>query len=165
MKKNLFVDITDFCALAPSHLVVLSLPSHTVSKVILPNLGGSQPSSTKSPTKPPTREPVPAPVPAPQPEPTNNCGTTITDVACNPDDNEFDFLCAALKFTQLDTVLDKPDETYTVFAPKNQAFINLLGDDVASQLPVLGVDAVRDLLLFHVVVGDEVFFDELKCDE
>jgi Fasciclin domain len=143
--------------------------SHTVDKVILPLLDKPRP-PTKSPTPAPaphpvaspTKAPVPAPVPAPTP--TNNCGTTVTDIACNPDDGEFDLLCAALEFTGLDVVLDQPDATYTVFAPTNKAFIELLGDDVAGQLPVLGIDTVRDLLLFHVVVGDEIFFDDLECN-
>jgi uncharacterized surface protein with fasciclin (FAS1) repeats len=91
---------------------------------------------------------------------------TITEIACNPDDDEFDLLCAALEFTNLDAILDNHGDTYTVFAPTNKAFTELLGNDVASALQDLGVDAVRDLLLFHVVVyGERITFDELVCDE
>lgn len=118
------------------------LCSHTVNKVILPKFAAPAPSPTKAP-KP-------------------SC-TTIADIACNEDDDEFNLLCAALKFTGLDAVLADEEGKFTVFAPTDAAFIDLLGDDPAGALADIGEDDVADLLLFHVVAGEKIPFDHLEC--
>jgi hypothetical protein len=51
--------------------------------------------------------------------------------------------------------------TWTVFAPINQAFVDLprqLLDDLDDDLEVLG-----GVLLFHVVPGEEIYKDDLPC--
>lgn len=64
----------------------------------------------------------------------------------------FTFLDAALKFTGLDAVLADPNLQYTVFAPSDKAFMNA-GFATIDDLTALGVDALTNILLYHVVSG------------
>ncbi len=62
----------------------------------------------------------------------------------------FTTLLGALTATGLDTVLTDPDGKFTVFAPTDAAF-TALGD-----ISGLTVDQLEDILLYHVIVGNEV---------
>lgn len=78
--------------------------------------------------------------------PNNPVIGTATDVASS--DDRFTILAAALERTGLDDALDVPSARLTVFAPTDAAF-NASGLDLAS----LSDDAVRNVLLYHVVRG------------
>ena len=84
---------------------------------------------------------------------------TISDIICGADG--FAVLCEALKVTGLYTAL-KHNQHYTLFAPTDTAFHQLLGGyyhDVTK-------DELTALLLYHVIHSkyDSVEFDELQCD-
>lgn len=64
----------------------------------------------------------------------------------------FTFLDSALKFTGLDDVLADPALQYTVFAPSDKAFMNA-GFATIDDLTALGVDALTNILLYHVTNG------------
>lgn len=64
----------------------------------------------------------------------------------------FTFLSAALEYTGLDDVLADPNTLYTVFAPSDKAFMNA-GFATIDDLTALGVDALSNILLYHVVSG------------
>ena len=81
---------------------------------------------------------------------------TITEIASET--QRFSILTAALERTGLDDVLNGTDE-YTVFAPNDVAFTNLLGALNVSNLDELiaavgGEDALANILLYHVLVGE-----------
>ncbi|MDG1475283.1 MAG: fasciclin domain-containing protein, partial [Porticoccaceae bacterium] len=57
----------------------------------------------------------------------------------------------------LDTVLDDPDATFTVFAPTDAAF-GLLGQGAVSAL-LSDTDTLTDILLYHVIQGSAVLQD------
>ena len=80
---------------------------------------------------------------------------SIVDVAVN--NGSFTTLVAALQATGLDTVLDDPESTFTVFAPTDAAFA-LLGQDTIDAL-LADPDTLKDILLYHVVSGSEVLQD------
>ncbi|MDJ0834072.1 MAG: fasciclin domain-containing protein [Gammaproteobacteria bacterium] len=61
----------------------------------------------------------------------------------------FTSLLGALTATGLDSVLTDPNGTFTVFAPTDAAF-------AAVDLSGLSVDQIEDILLYHVIVGNEV---------
>jgi len=80
---------------------------------------------------------------------------SIVDVAVS--NGSFTTLVAALQATGLDTVLDDPESTFTVFAPTDAAFA-LLGQDTIDAL-LADPDTLRDILLYHVVSGSEILQD------
>ena len=80
---------------------------------------------------------------------------SIVDVAV--DNGSFTTLAAALQATGLDSVLANLDEEYTVFAPTDAAF-SLLGQDTIDAL-LNDVDALTDILLYHVVADATVLAD------
>ena len=80
---------------------------------------------------------------------------SIVDVAVN--NGSFTTLVAALQATGLDTVLDDPESTFTVFAPTNAAF-DLLGQDTIDAL-LADPDTLKDILLYHVISGSEILQD------
>jgi transforming growth factor-beta-induced protein len=124
---------------------------HVVEKVILPG-----PSPDPSPVASPTRAPGPT-------GPSGSCGTTLADVACSVGD--LSILCKALRIAGLDDVVDDEDTDFTVFAPTNKAFQQLLGCHTCENtLRHLDRDTLTDILLFHVVVGDVIKFNDLKCN-
>ncbi len=95
---------------------------------------------------------------------------TIADIvvtsASADEDAEFTLLLAALEYTGLTDVFTGNDQ-YTVFAPVDQAFLNLV-DELSDNLDqdilenegpfaaideLLGEDAVANVLLYHVTEG------------
>ena len=80
---------------------------------------------------------------------------SIVDVAVA--NGSFTTLVAALQATGLDTVLDDPDATFTVFAPTDAAF-GLLGQGAVSAL-LDDPDTLKNILLYHVIQGSEVLQD------
>ena len=80
---------------------------------------------------------------------------SIVDVAVS--NGSFTTLVAALQATGLDTVLDDPESTFTVFAPTDAAFA-LLGQDTINAL-LADPDTLKDILLYHVVSGSEILQD------
>ena len=85
---------------------------------------------------------VVTPTPAPVEE-----ATTIVDVAVS--DGNFTTLVAALQATGLDATLDDETQTFTVFAPTDDAFA-LLGEDVINAL-LEDTDTLSDILTYHVI--------------
>lgn len=82
------------------------------------------------------------PTPAPVEE-----ATTIVDVAVS--DGNFTTLVAALQATGLDATLDDETQTFTVFAPTDDAFA-LLGEDVINGL-LEDTETLSDILTYHVI--------------
>ena len=80
---------------------------------------------------------------------------SIVDVAVA--NGSFNTLVAALQATGLDTVLDDPDATFTVFAPTDAAF-GLLGQGTVDAL-LSDTDTLTDILLYHVIQGSAVLQD------
>ena len=80
---------------------------------------------------------------------------SIVDVAVS--NGSFTTLVAALQATGLDTVLDDPESTFTVFAPTDAAFA-LLGQDTIDAL-LADPDTLKDILLYHVISGAEILQD------
>ena len=80
---------------------------------------------------------------------------SIVDVAVA--NGSFTTLVAALQATGLDTVLDDPDATFTVFAPTDAAF-GLLGQGAVSAL-LDDPDTLKNILLYHVIQGSAVLQD------
>jgi len=73
---------------------------------------------------------------------------SIVDVAVA--NGSFTTLVAALQATGLDTLLDDPDATFTVFAPIGQGAVSALLDDP---------DTLTEILLYHVIQGSAVLQD------
>ncbi len=63
----------------------------------------------------------------------------------------FPTLVAALQATGLDSVLADESNTFTVFAPSEEAFAKL-GDQALNNL-LANPDELRDILLYHVIAG------------
>ena len=80
---------------------------------------------------------------------------TIADVAS--DNGNFTTLIAALAATGLDTLVANPTNTFTVFAPTDDAFA-ALGQDTIDAL-LADTDTLRDILLYHVVADASVLSD------
>jgi uncharacterized surface protein with fasciclin (FAS1) repeats len=97
---------------------------------------------------------------------------TVVDVAVQasgggtPDRNPFDYdlLVQAVTATGLAPVLADPGQRFTVFAPNDRAFIRLVTDlsgtrpqseqaALATAVAALGVDKIKNVLLYHVVAG------------
>ncbi|MCB2221994.1 MAG: fasciclin domain-containing protein [Bacteroidetes bacterium] len=81
---------------------------------------------------------------------------SIAEIAIN---GGFDSLVVALSYVDaqlnaglVDLFLNGKDQ-YTVFAPTNEAFAALLGNDPAAQISDLPADLVLDVLLYHVTEG------------
>jgi transforming growth factor-beta-induced protein len=75
---------------------------------------------------------------------------TIVDVASS--DDSYSTLVAALQKADLVSTL-QGDGPFTVFAPTNEAFNNLLQELGASSLDDLTADQLEPILLYHVVSG------------
>ena len=74
----------------------------------------------------------------------------IPTVATEADD--FDVLVAALVEAGLVTALEA-EGPFTVFAPTDQAFSDLLTELAISQADLLALENLSDILLYHVVAG------------
>jgi Fasciclin domain len=84
------------------------------------------------------------------------------EIACGSDD--FDILCVAVQKAGLAETLGGPGP-FTVFAPNDAGFRKLLGEKpLTAALNTLSTETLADLLLYHVVAGDEIYFDELGCE-
>jgi uncharacterized surface protein with fasciclin (FAS1) repeats len=76
---------------------------------------------------------------------------------------DFSILCDLVVEAGLGEILAAPG-TFTVFAPTNAAFQELLSDpDVATA--VENKDFLRDVLLYHVIVEDDLKKLDLKCSD
>jgi len=71
-------------------------------------------------------------------------------------DASYSILVQALETAELDSVLDDNSATYTVFAPNNQAFTELLADLGIDAAALLANPDLANILLYHVVVGSEI---------
>ena len=94
-----------------------------------------------------------------------NC-STIMEIICD-NDNELstDTLCEAIQLAGLQDDLDT--DTWTLFAPTNDAFDSLPDDVINSLLGGPTMDDTRgliDLIAFHAVPGEEWNSTDLKCD-
>jgi uncharacterized surface protein with fasciclin (FAS1) repeats len=97
---------------------------------------------------------------------------SVVDVAVKasgggtPDANPYDYdlLVQAVTATGLAPVLDDENARFTVFAPNDRAFTRLVTDLTGSApaseqaalqtaVSALGVDAIKNVLLYHVVAG------------
>ena len=91
----------------------------------------------------------------------------------NPDD--YDLLVQAVLFTNLQGVLSDPDADFTVFAPTDAAFLQLVTDltgsapaseaDALTTIASLGVDKVTKVLTYHVVGGSVGSSDIRRAQE
>ncbi|WP_340063680.1 fasciclin domain-containing protein [Ascidiimonas aurantiaca] len=93
--------------------------------------------------------------------PTPSNQLTITQNASN--DTELTILVQALQRTNLDATLDGTG-TFTVFAPTNQAFTDLLADLGASSINEVEVNTLTNILLNHVISG-EIRASDLTSEE
>ena len=78
------------------------------------------------------------------------------DIACSSDD--FSTLCSLIENVELDQALS--DQIFTVFAPTDDAFANILDNVDASDQAF-----VKDLLLYHTVPARIISADDIVCDE
>jgi uncharacterized surface protein with fasciclin (FAS1) repeats len=98
-------------------------------------------------------------------------GPTIVDVAVDAsgggsfdsDHGDFDILVQAVVATGLDGFLSGKGQ-HTVFAPTDQAFLDLTGATTESAafdaaVALLGVDGVRDVVSYHVAPGKRLSGD------
>lgn len=69
------------------------------------------------------------------------------------------------ELADLVSVLSDEDEDFTVFAPTDAAFNNLLDFLGASSLDDMDAALLQDVLLYHVVSGDRVFSTDLESGE
>ena len=83
-------------------------------------------------------------------------GKTIVDVASSED--SYSILVQALEKADLASTLEG-DGPFTVFAPTNEAFENLLEDLGASSLDDLSAEQLEPILLYHVVGGNVMSTD------
>ena len=98
----------------------------------------------------PVQAPVPAPVPAPVAAPVETpAGPTIADAVAS--DPELSILLELVGIAGLGDALSGPGPL-TVFAPTNAAFEEVIVD--TSNLGVLDVGVVTDLLKYHVAPGE-----------
>jgi uncharacterized surface protein with fasciclin (FAS1) repeats len=81
---------------------------------------------------------------------------TIADIASA--NGNFTTLIAALTATGLDTLVADPDNTFSVFAPTDDAFA-ALGQDTINAL-LADTDTLRDILLYHVFPDATVLSDD-----
>lgn len=81
---------------------------------------------------------------------------TIVDVASSED--SYSILVQALEKADLASTLEG-NGPFTVFAPTNEAFENLLEDLGASSLDDLSADQLEPILLYHVVSGNAMSTD------
>jgi uncharacterized surface protein with fasciclin (FAS1) repeats len=122
-------------------------------------------SPTDAPVISPTDAPVipsAPPVEAPVETPTAvDACQTVTEAACTNDD--FSTLCAALTVTGLGDVLNVETDTFTVFAPTNDAFAKLGEAAIDYLLQPEQVQLLSEILLFHVIVDSAVKSTDLEC--
>ena len=84
--------------------------------------------------------------------------TTVVDVATSS--NDFSILVSALQRANLVTTLESTGP-FTVFAPTNDAFVNVLSELMITSLTDLDEATVEAVLGIHVIAGVNVTSDEL----
>ena len=99
--------------------------------------------------------------------------STVTLVACSDDDDDklptksnvvevaksnpnFSVLVQALTITGLDKALENGAASFTVFAPTNQAFADLLVELKLSSLSDVPKETLSSILLYHVLDGSKM---------
>jgi transforming growth factor-beta-induced protein len=94
------------------------------------------------------------------PDPTPSGMNTIAEIA--NDNGNFTILLDALTRTDLAETMADPSQTLTVFAPTDDAFVDLLAELGLNNLDevemALGTDGLKNVLLYHVL-GAEVTSD------
>lgn len=94
------------------------------------------------------------------PDPTPAGMNTIAEIAT--DNGNFTILLDALTRTDLAETMSDPSQTYTVFAPTDEAFVDLLDelglDNLDDVEAALGTEGLKNVLLYHVL-GAEVTSD------
>lgn len=94
------------------------------------------------------------------PDPTPTGMNTIAEIAT--DNGNFTILLDALTRTDLAETMSDPSQTYTVFAPTDEAFVDLLAElgmgDLDDVEMALGTEGLKNVLLYHVL-GAEVTSD------
>ncbi len=107
--------------------------------------------------------PIPKSVPdlyRPRPRHTHTHIHTPTDeIAC--DTEGFSALCSAIETAGLADALSSNARNLTVFAPTDQAFIDLIGDGGSV---TLNREILEDLLLYHAIGDVVVLSSDLQCD-
>lgn len=71
-------------------------------------------------------------------------------------------LCAAVQLAGLAGALS--EGTWTVFAPTDDAFIELLGMDAQTLVASLDATTVADLLFYHVIADNVILSTDVECD-
>ena len=95
-------------------------------------------------------KPAPRPVAAPEPAAPMDLSKTVVDIAVGSKDHTT--LVAALKAADYVRSLQNAGP-FTVFAPTNEAFAKLPKGTVEGLLVAAKVEALRDLLKYHVAVS------------
>lgn len=95
--------------------------------------------------------------------PTTTTPAAMKTIAQIADENgNFTILLDALTRTDLDETMADATQSYTVFAPTDEAFVDLLAelglDDLDAVEAALGTDGLKNVLLYHVL-GAEVTSD------
>lgn len=111
----------------------------------------TEPVETKSPTVSPSKS-----VPKPVVEEPGSC-KTIDQVMC--DDPDFSILCHLLETANIRDLV--AGESWTLFAPNNNAFLRLPPDYVEALTD--DVVVLDHLLKFHLVENEVLFKDDLPC--
>jgi transforming growth factor-beta-induced protein len=93
--------------------------------------------------------------------PTPPSSPPTVDFIC--DDPDLSTLCDAVQIADLvETLDDGTNSTYTVFAPNNAAFEELTVEFLEGLLS--SVSLLEKVLLYHVVVDEVIFSNELTCN-
>jgi uncharacterized surface protein with fasciclin (FAS1) repeats len=85
----------------------------------------------------------------------------IAEIACAT--NGFNILCQALEKTGLYDNLDNSNDHFTVFAPGDSAFRDILNDHLYyDDIQHCPLDVLKQILLLHVRVNDVIYKDDLE---
>lgn len=85
---------------------------------------------------------------------------SIVEIVC--DDNDFDVLCHALIFTDLDD--DLGEDEWTVFAPTDRAFHEMMDRFHLDSITELEKEKLTEVLLYHVV-PEALKFHDIHCGD
>ena len=86
---------------------------------------------------------------------------SITDILCNGEE-DLSALCEAVSISELHDDLD--EDTWTIFAPTNDAFEAIGRDNLDSFVLANDTVPLTDLLLFHIVPGVALTSVLLPCE-
>ena len=91
-----------------------------------------------------------------------NC-STIVEIICDADNNlTTETLCDAIRLAGLEDDIDT--DTFTLFAPTDEAFGSLPENVVSELLDGDDIRGLIDLLAYHTVPERNVLTTDLKCD-